>query len=1240
MQTILRSLSRTRNAACALLATLAAVAPGATVSLADVQPHATMLRFPDVGTTHITFVYANDIWVVSRDGGLAKPLASPPGMEMFPKFSPDGTQIAFVGNYDGNSDIYVVPMHGGIPTRVTHHPGAETLNGWTPDGESLIFHMSGLGGLTRQTQLFTVPATGGNFEQLPVPYGAVGAISPDGQWLAYTPHTRDFRTWKRHRGGMATDIWLFNLNDNTSRRATEWEGTDTIPMWHGDTLYYLSDGGPEHRLNIWSYNPRSGQRRQLTRFSEFDVKWPSIGPGPRGTGEIVFQYGKDLYLYDIRAGTSRIVEVIIPGARPTIRERAVDVRSSITNSDISPSARRVVVEARGDIWTLPAEHGSPRNMTRTSGVAERNPAWSPDGRWIAYFSDETGEYELYIMQSDGRGEVKQLTSDSDGFLFAPNWSPNSEVIAFTDKAGNLFLHTIESGETILADRDPWGSPQSVNWSHDSNWITWARGGEDTQNSSVYVYNLESGEKHRLTDPMFSSQNPVFDRKGDFLYFSSNRRFSPMYGELDTSFIYGATEVLLVAPLREDVKSPWLPKSDEEEWKKEETKKDDENGDENGEGNGDEADDAPPAPDDGVSGTWEGTLTGPEPVPPGGMPFTLNLNLADDGSLTGALNTALGGGPLTSGTYDKASGRIAFTVTIPGGPAVMGAGTITGSDVAGTLTVAELGVTASFTAKRTAVAGDGAGATPATIAKARETVEIDVEGFERRAMLIPVPNGNFGSLSVNDRGDLLYVRRGFRGSNETPSIRLFSINDEKKEEKTVATGAGSYTMTADGKKILVRQGSNLSIQDASAGASGKPVVTAGMTAMIDPREEWTQLFHDAWRIMRDYFYDPNLHMVDWPAVRDTYATMLVDCVTREDVGYVIAEMISELNVGHAYYREGDVERGPRVTVGMLGADYELHDGAYRFARIYEGAEWDADARGPLSEPGVDVNEGDYLLAVNGAPVDTSKDPWAAFQGMAGRTVTITVSDTPEWNDEARDVVVTLLSNEVNLRYRAWIEANRQYVYEQTDGKAGYIYVPNTGVDGQNDLIRQFYGQRHMPGLVIDERWNGGGQIPTRFIELLNRPRVNYWARRDGKDWAWPPDSHQGPKVMLINGLAGSGGDAFPFYFRQAGLGKLVGTRTWGGLVGISGNPSLIDGGSIVAPTFGFYYTDGRWGIEGHGVDPDIEVIDDPALMVDGGDPQLDAAIEQILKEISERPYIPPQRPAYPDRRGMGIPEEER
>jgi tricorn protease len=1074
------------------------------------QPDAGMLRYPDISATHIVFVYANDLWVAPREGGTASPLASPPGQELYPKFSPDGRRIAFVGNYDGNPDLYTVPLSGGLPHRVTHHPAAESLCDWTPGGE-LLFYTNGLAPLQRQTQLMIVPASGGLPRQCPLPYGANGAISPDGRFLAYTPHTIDHRTWKRYRGGMATDIWLMELQTRQARKATDWEGTDTLPMWHGGTMYYLSDAGPEHRLNIWSLDPASGQRRQITRFSEYDVKWPSMGPGPQGQGEIVFQYGPTLAAVDLKSLDQRIISIRVPGARPTLRPKEIDMSRYMASWNISPTGRRAVVEARGDIWTLPASKGIPHNLTRTSGAAERDPAWSPDGKWVAYFSDATGEYELYITQSDGAGPTQQLTSGSQTYYYHPTWSPDSKQIAFSDKAGTIHVHSLEKKQTKKIDTDALARNHRVAWSPNSKWLAYVKHGGNRV-SAVWLHELEAGKSHQVTGGMFNDSWPVFSRDEKFLFFASNRRFtSPVYDDVGDGFVYKNTDILLAVPLKVGTPLPWQPTNDEENFPGRPME-------------------APPA--------------------------------------------------ITSKNY------------------------------------------------------------------------IDLAGFERRAFALPgVAPGAFSYLESVGPSTLVYVRGASRGEEggPPPSIKFYDLRT--RSESTLLSNASAVRASANGAKLLVRQGAGLGLLNPVAGATPQApaaVPTSGMTAPVDPRQEWRQLFTDAWRIQRDFFYDPHMHGVDWSAVRERYLRMLDDCTSREDVSFVIGEMISELNVGHTYVRgHGDVEGAPSVDVGMLGCDYELHDDgqghrAYRISKVYEGAPWDYDARGPLSQPGVKVGAGDYLLAVNGTPVATSKDPWAAFIGLAGKVTKLTVSTKPERDAAARDVLVVPMQSEASLRYRAWIEKNRAYVEQKTGGQVGYMYVPDTGIPGQNELFRQFYGQIDKPGLIVDERWNGGGQIPTRFIELLNRPVTNYWARRDGLDWTWPRDAHPGKKCMLINGMAGSGGDAFPHYFRQAGLGKLIGTRTWGGLVGISGNPTLIDGGSVSAPTFAFYEKNGTWGIEGHGVEPDkgFEVVDDPTLMQNGGDPQLDAAISHLQDELKKSPYVPPKRPPYPDRSKFGIKEEDK
>lgn len=1228
----------------------------------EIRPDATLLQFPDVSKTHVVFVYANDIWLVPREGGVATKLASPPGGEMFPRFSPSGDAVAFMGNYEGGRDLYLIPIDGSKPTqvaqRLTYHPANELLSDWTPDGTGLIYSAGGMSGMTRAPQMFIVPREGGPSERLPVPYGSAGTISPDGKWLAYTPVNRDFRTWKRYRGGMASDIWLFHLDTYESKRITDFEGTDTQPMWSpdGKGLYYLSDAGPEHRLNIWKYDLDSGRREQVTKYDNYDIKFPSIGPGTRGQGEIVFQIGPDLVLLDLGSRRTTKVDIRIPGDRPTIRPRIVDFSSYISGGAVSATGKQVVVEARGDIWTLPVdnEKGVTRNLTRTSGIAERDPMWSPDGRWIAYISDATDEYEVYVRQSDGRGEPRQLTSGGTDWKYLRSFSPDSKQLVFTDNAGSAFLLNIETGEHHEMFQDEWANTPTISFSHDSKWIATALS-LDHGMSAVHLYDIENRQLHQVTHGFFNAASPAFDRKGEFLYFVSSMNFQPDYSAIDSTFIYRNSDRILAVPLHAQVDNPMLMSLDEETWTEEATEANESEGEESGEVTESDSSDTDSIWDTQhpLFGKWGGTMTGFRALgmPEDEMPFDLTILVDTDGVISGTV-TVMGETDSLDGElrFDASTGEF-YSKSMENGLTSIMQGTVNGDSMSGTWEVVEMGLRGSWSASRVTrtLSEKELGDAAASSKGSDEPVKIDLDGFEARAMLLPISPGQYRDLAVNDRNQLIFSSLG----GEIPSIQLFDIADAKGGSKTVVAGTAGFSMSGDGKKLGVSGPAGLSVINASTGQSlSKTVDTGSMKSRVNPREEWAQILRDAWRIQRIFFYEDGLHGVDWQAIHDRYAAMLPDCTTREDVSFLIREMISELNVGHAYYWGGDGEGQPIMSTGLLGADFVLDSDAagnhaFRIATIYQGADWDADARGPLSQPGLNVKEGEFVLAVNGMEIDTSKDIFASFIDMAGKTTVLTLSDQPTWGSEnEREVVVKPVGSDIDLRYRHWIETNRRYVDQVTNGRIGYIYVPNTGVDGQNDLFRQFYGQIGKEGLIIDERWNGGGQIPTRFIELMNRPRTNYWARRNGKDWPWPYDSHQGAKVMLINGLAGSGGDMFPWLFRENGLGKLIGTRTWGGLVGISGNPSLIDGGYTAVPTFGFYKKDGNWGIEGHGVDPDIEVIDDPALMVNRGDPmnpydpQLDAAIQVVLEEVKANPYRAPQRPAGPNRRGMGIPENER
>lgn len=1256
------------------------------------RPHAGMLRFPDVSADSIVFSYGNDLWVAPRDGGTARPLASPPGLETNPKFSPDGSRIAFVGNYAGDRDIYVVDSFGGPPQRITYHPDHEALQDWAGD-DSVLYSARGLSDepVAMQTQQLYVQGIDGSEEngglprQLPVPYGASASLSEDGNTLAYTPHSRDFRTWKRYRGGMATDIWIFDLEDKSALQATDWEGTDTAPMLHDGKLYYLSDDNEHARLNLYEFDPESGERRQLTDFSDFDVKFPSMGPGPDGEGEIVFQQASNLYLLGLGDDAEpRQVEVIIPGVKPALRPRTIDASDFLQGGNISATGKRVTVEARGDVWSLPAETGIPRQLTTTDGAAERNPAWSPDGRWIVYSSDEEGEYNLYLAQSDGRGDGPyKLTDASERFWWTPEWAPDSSKFVVQDHTGriNLVSLTIEEGDEVAVtaevkeiDRDPLAQRSlPFSWSSDSKWIAYHRGDEEALTTAIYLYDVAADAAHKVTSDMFSAQYPTFDRKGEWLYYVSQMDFTdPEYSSADTTFVYQAIDRLIAVPLNGDVENPMLKDIDEEEFEAGEADEETTTRpsttqstrpatDQAQDGDEDEEEESAADQfnlDSKIHGKWSGTLDGFAALgaDEDEVSFEMTIYAHKDGTYTGE-SVAMGQtSDFDSISFDEETG--AFSATGEEGPVQSTmSGTVTDGSIEGTWTAS---VNGDKLADGTWSATREGGLDPEELAEAAgadedgdgkdKQVKIDLEGFESRGILLPIPRGNLSSLAVNDRNQLIYARR----DDGPPSLKLLDITDEEISEGSVIGGVGGFSISGDGKKLLVYQrgpgGLRRGVINAAKGQSiGTPVPTSGMDKTIeDPRQEWEQLVTDTWRRFRDFFYVENMHGVDWEGVLEQYLPMVEDAATREDVSYIIGEMISELNVGHAYYRGGDsLEREPSRNVGLLGADFELagegDERAYRIERILSGAPYDLDARSPLAMPGVDVKEGDYLLAVNGRPLDISVSPYAAFLGMAGDVTVLTVSDEPVLdpdNENQREVVVTPIGSENGLRYREWIADNARRVDEMSDGRIGYIYVPNTGTGGQNDLFRQFYGQAHKDALIIDERWNGGGQIPTRFIELLNRPATNYWARRHGRDWKWPPDGHDGPKAMLINGLAGSGGDMFPWLFKHNDLGPLIGTRTWGGLVGISGVPSLIDGGSPSVPNFGFYELDGTWGIEGHGVDPDIEVVADPSKMQDGADPQLQAAVDHLLEELEENPPREVERPAGPDRSGMGITEEDR
>jgi len=1062
------------------------------------QIDAGLFRYPDVSQTQIVFSYANDIWIMPKQGGVAEKLSSPPGVEIYPKFSPDGKNIAFTGNYDGNQDVYVIPSAGGVPVRITEHGYPDRVVDWTPDGKRILFASLRESGRDRFNQFYTVAATGGAAEKLPFPYAEFGSYSPDGKQMALVFESQAARNWKRYRGGWKADIHIFNFQTQADQNITgAAEPGQEFPMWYGDYIYFLSDRGAEVKMNLWRYNISTKALEQLTNFNEYDVHYPSMGPE-----DIVFENGGKLYLFNLSRSQAKEVNVSVVTDKATLKPRLAPANDYIQHVAISPDGNRVLLEARGDVFSLPAEKGFVEDITRSSGSAERSPAWSPDGKSIAYWSDATGEYELYVYQTVGTAPAKKLTSYGAGFRYNLFWSPDSKKLAFIDKAMHIKIVDAISGETTEVDKAlRWSHGNldgfSCSWSPNSRWLTYSRDLENYHNA-VFIYDTKDKKLQQVTNGFYDCINPVFDPAGKYLYLITTQTFQPYYSDIDNSFIYANSKQLAVISLTKNTPSPLNPKNDTVAIKEDDAAK---------------ADDKAKAKKDSVA-----------------------------------------------------------------------------------------------TAKKAL----------------SEAAEIDFDGLESRMVLLPLGPGNYSTLSAS-KGRLYYQKYDNTGAsgNNPPALKYYDM--DKLADKTIMDGVDGYILSADGQKMVIQKGPVYAVINAQEGQKiDKTLATADMQVMVDPVQEWKQIYMDAWRIERDYFYDANMHGLDWEKIKLRYLKVLEGAMTRDEVNFVLGEMIGELNSSHTYKGGGDEEeekKGGRI--GYLGADWQADGQVYKIKNIVRAAPWDAEVRSPLDMPGIDIKEGDYILAVNGMPVTTEQEPYAAFQGLAGKTVEITYNSSPSFTG-AKKALLQTLADESRLRYLAWVNNNRKRVADETNNEVGYIYVPSTGLDGQSELIRQFNAQWDKKALVIDERFNSGGQIPDRFIEMLNRTPLAFWAIRDGSAWPWPPFAHFGPKVMLINGWSGSGGDAFPDFFRKKGLGPLIGKRTWGGLIGISGVPSFIDNGSITAPSFRMYNPDGTWFKEGHGVDPDIIVDEDLGAMAKGIDPQLERAISEI-KELMKKGFTRPVTP---------------
>jgi tricorn protease len=1080
-----------------------------------------LLRFPDIHGDMIAFVYAGDIWTVPASGGTARRLTSHPGLELFPKFSPDGRLIAFSGEYNGTRQIFVISVDGGEPRQLTYHNDVGALPprggwdnrvlGWTPDGKNVVFRANRIPYSDRLGRPFLVPVEGGEEQPLQITESGGLSYSPDGTRVAFTPISNEFRGWKRYRGGQSPDVWIYDLAHNTSEQITNTRAQDMVPVWLGDTIYYISDR--DWTMNLFAYDTRTKKTKKLTNHSDYDVLWPS------GSGnELVYEAGGYIYRMDARSGKEERVPIKVYGDFPDTVPYFKNVKANINSFSLSPTGARALFEARGDIFTAPAKEGEVRDLTSSQGVREIFPEWSPDGRWVAYLSDRSGEYEIYVRASDGSGEERRVTTDGDIWRFPVVWSPDSTMLAYGDKKQRLRYVSVSDGKTVDVDHSTTNDITNYTWAPDSRWIAYTKLG-DNQFSEIWVYSLASGRTQKLTGGMTSDTQPVFDPKGRYLYFLSNRDFNLTFSGFEFNYVYTNPTRIYIGLLAADGPAILLPTSDEERIK-----------------------------------TREAPLTTP-PNPAQAPP--------------------------PQGAKAQPSGQTSEQPTQPTAPA-------------------------------------GEAKPDEKQVKTSVNVKIDFDGFENRVRAIPGQPNNYRHLTATPDGVLYLSGPG----------KLSLYNLTAKTEQTIIEGIRDYDLSADGKQFVFQAGENFGVAAVAPGQKpdGGLLKLDGMTMKIDPKAEWSQEYTDAWRIMRDWFYDPNLHGVDWQAIRAKYAALVPYIANREDLNFILTEMGSELMAGHIYVERGsDPSRVTRTDGGLLGAEIATDpSGYFKITKIFPGENWHESFRSPLTEPGVKAKTGDFILAVDGRSTRDVKNFYELLEGKGDRVVTLKLNARPD-TAGAHDERVRPIKNESNLRYLDWVEAQQARVEKLSGGRIGYIHVPNTAIEGNRELFKNFYPQAKKEALIIDDRYNGGGFIPDRMIELLERKPLSYWSRRGIGTTSTPAFSHLGPKAMLINGYAGSGGDALPYYFRERNLGRIFGTTTWGGLIGLTGNPPLADGGSLSTPSFRFMDTEGHWAVEGVGVDPDVEVVDRPEAVAQGEDPALEAAVKYLLDELRRSP---PKRPTPP------------
>ena len=1083
-----------------------------------------LLQKPTLSKTHIVFVYAGDLWSVPRDGGDAVRLTTASGNETDPAFSPDGSRIAFTGEYDGNIDVFVMPAAGGVPKRLTWHPAPDRVLGWTPDGKKIIFSSSRTS-YSRYAEMFTVPVEGGVEEKLPFPCGYEASMSPDGQSIAYEPTGKAFTMWKQYRGGQTSRIWLAKLSDSSVVKVPRTNSNDFNPMWAGDRVFFLSDRSGA--ATLFYYDTKSKTVHEAVPNKGLDFKSASLGPDA-----IAYEQFGGISLYDLKSGKTKPVNIKVQGDFSELRSRLVNVGRRLASPALSPNGARAVFSARGEIISVPAEKGDARNLTNTPGVMEREPRWSPDGKSIAYLSDESGEYALHVRPQSGMGEVTKIEL-KPGFYQAPRYSPDSKKIALVDSFQRLWYVDLETKKQIQVAEDTY-QMRSGNiigaWSPDSKWLAYSKV-LPNELSAVHLYSLADAKSTQVTDGMSDATNPVFDTDGKYLYFTASTNVGESLGlDIHASGRSSTSSIYLIV-LDKTVSSPFAPESDEEKA----------------------ADDKKPADGD----------------------------KSDAGSGTPA----------------------------PGGPR------------------------------------PGDGAKPKS---GPPVVKVDLDGIDQRILSMPMPPRRYTTLQVGKPGVLLALEAPSPGLDGAPTgapgttVHRYDLKSRKSD--VPLSGIGSFEMSSGGEKALYRQGENwiiASLRPMATGAGGGPAAappaggaaqgalkTAGIEVRVDPVEEWKQMYHEAWRTERDWFYDRNIHGLDIKEAEKKYEPYLQNVSARSDLTYLFQEMLGNMTVSHMGTGGGDLPEVKRVQTGLLGADYEVANGRYRFQHVYSGENWNPQLRAPLTQPGVNVKAGEYILAVNGRDVRPPENVYSFFEGMSDKSVLLRVGPNADGSG-ARDVTVVPVADESRLRNLAWIEENRRKVDQMTGGKVAYIYMPDTANGGLTAFNRYFYAQVGQEAAIVDERFNAGALLATDIAEILNRKPMSAASNRVGEP-LMQPQGIFGPKAMLINERAGSGGDAMPWYFRRANVGKLIGTRTWGGLVGMAGGPGLMDGGFVGAPSSGIYNPlTGEWEVENIGVPPDIEVEQDPALVRKGRDPQLEKAVEVILEEMKKNPPAKLRRPAFPN-----------